>query len=204
MGELMTDLINDPFYFWGKRWFLIASEGDFRFDPKDYGFYTVNPSSECWQGSYGEYGIKDRNLVLNRLWVCLGWSSDTYYPDLLGKEVCHGEGFCGFDHYYDLNRKLDFDGKLLLGRDVLHDLESRMSFQQAYVYNIVHEFVFRKGKLVNVVNYSKCVSQMRQDMKRERGNYEMPHLIGSSLLTDYKSKAWWMDRYGDLKECIWN
>ena len=57
----MTAQIEDPIYYDGRKWSLIASTSDFLLNPNDYGLQTKSTSTACWRGYYGEYSITDNS-----------------------------------------------------------------------------------------------------------------------------------------------
>lgn len=137
----MTAQISDPIYFENNKWSLIASTSDFMLDPNDYGLEPVPVSTACWNGYLGVYYISDKGLYIKKLWVSLGWPGypgkydptkqwPTEYPPILGvnaKEIDNLE----FDHCYELDKPIDFSGKMLLGRDFLSEYYIHMGYQQA-------------------------------------------------------------------------
>ena len=134
------------------------------------------------------------------------------YPQLLGTDVTELKGEDGFpnpfDHYYDLNLEINFTGKMLLGRDFIREYYIHMGHQQAWSYETVYEFEFTDGKLINIIDLSKCVAELRKDINNNPTFFEdlrsnIPWFVHNSFATDYENKAWWIKKYEDLKAYLW-
>lgn len=204
----MTAQMNDPIYFENKEWDLIASTSDFMIDPNNYGLKPVPVSTACWNGYLGEYYISNNQLYIKKLWLSLGWpgypgkydetKEGPEYPPLLGVSVKKIDDYIDFDHYYELNKPIEFSGKILLGCDFLSQYYIHMGFQQAWAYKTVKELEFEKGRLIKVNDYSERVEELRKNVKDKDDVVNMygglESFVGGSFSRNYEDKAWWINK----------
>ena len=181
----MTAQISDTFFYNNENWDLIASSDEIKFDPRKYGLEPVSPSTACWDGFVSDYEIINNSLSLKNLHICLGWPGfpETYdeskegpvYPVVMNTEAKNESKDSSSAFYcYNFNMPVKYTGKLMLGKDFMHEYYIHMGWQQAWSYKTVKEFEFKDGVLVNVVDYSDKVEKVRQ------------YLLCSDLLSSVK------------------
>jgi len=198
----MTAQIEDTIRYKGEDWTLVASTSGFRFDPHEYGLRPLGLCTACWDGYYEEFSIVRKKLKLRRLWICL-----ENYPSLLGVEAKERSDDFIFDHCYDLNLKIDFTGKMMLGKGFLYDYYAHMGYQQPWSYLELYELEFRDGVLIDVTDLSHCASAMRTDLRKDSDLLKEVHpdissFVDNSFARDYENKAWWIGRYEELKKKV--
>ena len=204
----MTAQINDPIQYKSKEWDLLASTSDFKLDPNDYGLQPVAPCTACWNGYFGEYSIAYKKLKINKLWVFLGWpgfpgrydetKEELIYPPLLGVEAKKTESFMGFDHYYELNKEIDFTGKMLLGSDFIADYYVHMGYQHTWAYKTLVQLEFENGVLINSKDYSDAAEKLRKKLETNPNLLQDVFFVGSNLSREYKDKMWCIEHYDEI------
>lgn len=200
----MTAQIGDKFYYEEQEYKLIAASGDFGFKPAKLGIRPVAHSTALWRGYIATYSITRSKFQLEALELFL--DPKAQIPKIYGKEPCSGSAKDDLQitvfgkeglYYGQLNHVLDFDGRIILGKDFIPAYYQHMGFQQPWAYEHVYEFIFEKGKLLETVDHSAKVENIRTSLvqggdpfREFRG--DMGWYIGNGFSTRLEDKAWWI------------
>ena len=90
---------------------------------------------------------------------------------------------------------IEYTGKLVLGNGFIWDYYIHMGFQRAWAYEKVIELIFEKGVLVNVIDHSEKVKEIRAEINagvkdsRERNTHTF---VDKSFSMKLEDKAWWI------------
>lgn len=189
----MTGQIPDTYRYKGRNYSIIALTNPIDFRPEEYGFTPVAPHTACWRGYFCLYDITDEQLFLNKLWICNG---DNPYPELDGV-------FPVLDKresmmvYKDLQHKIDYTGRIVVGSGFLREYYVHMGYQWAWAYRNVYELVFEHGKVIQKINHSKIVEGIRKKIAEDPHFQDAMHsdivrFINESFSMDKDVKAWWI------------
>ena len=202
----MTAQIGDSYKYNGKLYEIVAHSAPKQkvFDPADYG---LNPSSIetcCWDGYWCEFEVTDA-LYLQKLTV---HCDDCNYPDICGRNtgipyevmqiLASSPDFdnTGYVTYEEMNLKIPYSGRILVGDDVIRKYCFHMGYQRAYAYKKLIEFELEDGILKNIQDLSKKAEDFRKKMNgkdveefEHRGG--IPDFIARSFSQNYGVKTWW-------------
>ncbi|MEH2271494.1 MAG: hypothetical protein V7K68_24245 [Nostoc sp.] len=78
--------------------------------------------------------------------------------------------------YDELNHLVEFTGSLLVANNFIKSLYVHLGFQPAYKYEEVHELIFESGYLMQSINRSKEMADIRQKMLPQSKFYDQWHL----------------------------
>ena len=196
----MTAQIGDSFKLDDSNYTMVAISEALNFDPGKYGIVPESICTACWRGFWCVYNINDKGIFLDNLYVN---SQDDYYPEIEGvKAITEKEGdgrqsFLGHHLYKGLNIKIDYSGKILVGKDFLPQYYIHMGFQRAWAFEKLIELVFENGTLVEKNDQSEVAADIRKQIEKNnvfnknmRQNTEK--FVRNSFSLDYKTKAWWL------------
>ncbi|MFX1401952.1 MAG: hypothetical protein ACFE8V_11995 [Promethearchaeota archaeon] len=167
----MTGQEPDRFYYKDKKLELVGLKGKLPI-PSDYGIETHMTATSCRRGYIMRYKIVENHLFLDGFWF--NTKSDDL-PEINGvkpiklSEETAKEG--DYMHtmftyeYRDLNLSLQFNGKILLAKDLIRSKYVHMGFQSPKAYKTVLEFDFKDGIIVDVEEKSEAA---KKAMKKER------------------------------------
>lgn len=203
----MTAQIGDSYSYKGGDYSIVATSIPLRFDPRFYGFKPKSVTTGCWNGYWCNYKISEEGIFLDKLFI---HCQDDEYPELNGKTFDvkeNGEPFEYIGHrvYSDLNMKVEYHGKILVGDEFIHDYYVHMGYQSAHAYKVLKEFIFENGNLIDVIDHSEMAAELRE-MENAKKNKkpslreklfgpkedDISDYVGKSFSLDYKDKCWWM------------
>ncbi len=204
----MTAQIGDSYLYKGGDYQIVAMSVPLKFDPRFYGFKPESVTTGCWNGYWCRYKISEEGIFLDKLFIhCV----DEEYPTLNGvsfevNEAGEPVECMGHRVYNDLNMKVEYHGKILVGDEFIHDYYVHMGYQRAHAYKVLKEFVFQDGKLIEVIDHSAMAEKLRmqEDKKKNKKPSIKEKLFGpdikkthgfveESFSLDYKDKCWWME-----------
>ncbi|MEH2076129.1 MAG: hypothetical protein V7K57_17320 [Nostoc sp.] len=79
--------------------------------------------------------------------------------------------------YGELNYLVEFTGSLLVANNFIKNLYVHLGFQSAYKYEEVHELIFESGYLMQSINRSEEMAEIRQKIIPPFYLYDQWHLI---------------------------
>lgn len=188
----MTAQISDTFFYENDKYSIIALQNHLEFNPEDYGITPQFCCTACWRGYYCKYRITKEGIFLKDLFI----NSDEY-PTINGVNAYEGKKFEYMGHhlYKDINIKINYTGGILIGKGFLDEYYIHMGFQRPYAYKTVKELIFQNGNLINQIDYSKDMEQMRKNLNDEdiqlenkNNGYNLVDAIEESFSLDYKDK----------------
>lgn len=196
----MTAQIGDSFKFDGQDYTIVALSEYIRFDPREYGITPEAACTACWAGYWCAYNIKEDGIYLEDLYIN---SKDDYYPEILGvnpvseEETGNKFSYMGHHLYKGINLKMPYTGKLLVGKDFMHEYYIHMGYQRAWAYKTLIELVFESGVLIEKNDQSDIAEQIRKKIKNEQRfekklRRNIPRFVDESFSLDYGIKAWWL------------
>ena len=203
----MTAQIGDSYSYKGGDYSIVAMSNPLRFDPRFHGFKPESTTSACWNGFWCKYKISEDGIFLDKLYI---HSQDDEYPELNGNTFeVDAEGnpveYMGHRVYNDLNMKVEYHGKILVGDEFIHDYYVHMGYQRAHAYKVLKEFVFQNGNLIDGIDHSEMAAKLREmeDAKNKKPSLKeklfgkseksIHEFVETSFSLDYKDKCWWMD-----------
>ncbi|WP_455539141.1 hypothetical protein [Terrisporobacter sp.] len=173
----MTIQLSDYIYYNDKEYSLLYKEGQIRlFNPRKYGFHPLFNSKSCYKGYICTYEIYENELFLDKLEI-----NNKRALKFNNKRPCKFKRFNysqngkleGFKYVYkNLDFNLSYSGEILIGRipfscdfdkNYYHEncLKSPHSFEKVY------KLIFKKGRLINVINESYNLKHMRKVLRME-------------------------------------
>lgn len=99
---------------------------------------------------------------------------------------------------YEVEMKMNYTGKIVLGDRFLDDYYIHMGFQRAWAYEELKEYEFKNGVLVNTVDHSEYAKGLREMIDRDPEGFDemlhknIPDFVEDSFSLDLESKAWWI------------
>lgn len=199
----MTAQVGDTFRYKKRDYNIVAISNPLRFNPQDYGITPEARCTACWKGYWCEYEISEEGIMLENLFIN---SKDDYYPEINGilplSDNNSRQRFRYMSHhlYKGVNIKIQYTGKIVVGKDFLHEYYIHMGYQRAWAYKELKEFVFEEGKLLNVIDHSKVVKELRKQINEDPDFWHklhdnIPMFVGNSFDLSLATKAWWINEY---------
>ena len=177
----MTAQISDEFTYQGKSYKIVAiSENRKLFDPEEYGLHPDAIATNCWDGYWCEFEITDA-LYLQKLFI---HCDDEKYPDICGRNIEIPYSIMqipssslvfdntGYMVYDNMNLKIPYTGKILVGSGFIHKYYIHMGYQRAYAYEKLLEFEFEGGNLINTSDLSAKAEEFRKMMNTDADDFE--------------------------------
>ncbi len=196
----MTAQIGDRFRLEDIEYSVVAISNPIKFDPRVYGITPVPACTACWRGYWCVYKITEEGIFLEDLYIN---SQDDYYPEIHGVLPVYGDTernrfkYMGHHLYKDLHLKLNYAGKILVGREFLEEYYIHMGYQRAWSYNTLKEFVFSDGVLVEINDQSEIAEKIRKIINENEDfdnklRHNIADFVNESFSLDYDKKAWWL------------
>ena len=146
----------DTVVFRRHRYAITAVHGNGLFDPGAHGIPLAPVGTACWRRFVCHYEVPDRSLVLRELEI--GHNGDP--PAIDGVAAQKKDSIWRYDH---LAIDILFSGKLLIGRgDVARRPYLNMGFWPAWLYAIVWDLKFDRGKLLEATERTAELAAVRE------------------------------------------
>jgi hypothetical protein len=114
-------------------------------------------STACWRGYYATYTVESAKLKLVNLTI---HDATGIYPNINGVPAemssSRPEGI-----YRNLGVDLSFTGQLRLANGFMQNMYVHMGYQSAHCFRVVYDLTFEKGRLVEVLDRSEEVAELR-------------------------------------------
>ena len=152
----MTAQIHNVFMYDDQKYSIIAQQNELDFKPETYGISPDTGCSMCWRGYYCKFGIIDNQLVI------MDWNlmvNDTTNPPIVEKTRAHIS--YGKWQYLAMNFPMNYSGGIVIGAGFVDKYYIHMGYQQVYAYEKVVELIFERGQLMEVIDHSDKVAQIR-------------------------------------------
>lgn len=202
----MTAQIHDIYMHNRKKYVLVALSSGKPFEPRNYGLEPHPRCTACWRGHWCEYSITQQGLFLQKLHM---FNKDENYPPLNGREVSpqeYEEDIFGLRLYKNLNMRIPYTGKILLGDGLMGNYTVNMGYHNGWAYREMMEFVLEDGWLMECNDLSQLAEAQREKINRMNIDFRYPNgisteeFVETSFSLDYADKAWWLDRLIDAAD----
>lgn len=206
----MTMQIRDTCKHNNKRFSIVEMSAPMAFNPKDYGLEPQLRCTACYRGYWCEYNICDDELYLQNFYM---FNLDNNYPPLNGANVSEQkfekakkytskgvetaliEENMGHRVYENVNLNIPYTGRILVGDEYIRNYSIFMEYRLCWAYKILQEFVFEDGLLLETIDHSKYVEELRIKIKElgiKPAHLDDAHeFVTNSFSLDYVDKAWW-------------
>ncbi len=195
----MTAQIGDTFKYESYEYRIVAISEPLQFRPQDYGIQPKGVCSACWKGYWCEYNISEKGIILENFYVN---SYNDYYPEVNGVQPLRGQEnqyfhYMGHHCYKGINIKINYTGKIVVGKDFLSDYYIHMGYQRAWAYETLKELVFEEGALVEVIDHSAMADMLRAKIQEDpefgfKLHSNIPQFVEDSFDLSLKTKVWWI------------
>ena len=156
----MTAQVGDRFIYKGNKYSVVAINNPIQFNPVNYGIKPVACCSACWNGSWCDYHISTKGIMLQNLYIN---SEDDYYHAInnVSPEKGNKKSFKYMGHhlYKNLNIFMEYTGKILIGKGFIREYYIHMGYQRARAYEVLEEMIFDEGKLIKTVDHSEMAKK---------------------------------------------
>lgn len=192
----MTAQVSDKFIYKNNEYSIVAETTPVEFHPEDYGIIPCPIDTACWAGYWCNYEITGDELILKNLIIN---SKNDEYPDIEG--VSPNEPSIvknmGYHIYNNINLRMSYTGKVLLGDEFMSSYYIHMGYQRAWSYKVLKEFVFQNGKLIEIIDHSDIAAKIRKEIDKDpeffsKLSENIIDFISTSFSLDYSDKAWWL------------
>lgn len=194
----MTAQIGDVFKYKNHDYKIVAINKPISFSPEEYGITPESCCSACWTGYWCNYNISDEGIVLENLYIN---SHEDYYPDINGVKVKGSKKnafeYMGHHYYEGVNIKMDYTGRILVGKDFLRGYYIHMGYQRAWAYEELKELVFENGALIEVIDHSHIAKEIRERIENEpdfmgKLSFDIPIFEDGGIDLGFEEKTWWL------------
>lgn len=165
----MTAQIHNVFMYDDQKYSIIAQQNELDFKPETYGISPDTGCSMCWRGYYCKFGIIDNQLVI------MDWNlmvNDTTNPPIVENTQAHIS--YGKWQYLALNFPMNYSGGIVIGAGFVDKYYIHMGYQQVYAYEKVVELIFERGQLMEVIDHSDKVAQIRLSISEKHEGQKNP------------------------------
>ncbi|WP_448269668.1 hypothetical protein [Nostoc sp. DSM 114159] len=179
----MTGQISDQLIYKSQIFCIAGVDGVGLFEPTQHGFSPQCGTTACWRGYCCTYKVIEETLYLKELIISLSLKEKLMikhgrgrdfigvFPSLRHTHVGHPSAI-----YDDLNHLVEFTGSLLAGNNFINNLYVHLGFQSAYKYEEVHELIFENGYLMQSIDRSEEMAEIRQKIIPPFYLYDQWHL----------------------------
>ena len=184
----MSGQFADLYHYNGTNYSIIKREPRKCFDPKEYGLNPdENCCSACWDGYWCDFAILDNRLLLRNLYV---QTTDAYYPTIAGVAVQGPSRPWEFPVYQNIYIPIPWTGKVLAGDGFIKEHYAHLGYQRIWAYQVIKEFVFKDGHLIEVNDLSALGEQLRP-LAPKRDIYGLWDYEKAAPMEPYQN-AWWL------------
>ena len=136
---------------------ITGVKGEGLFHPEDVGLTPHSSSTACWNGYLAFYEITNDELLLTELLI-----NTKKLKDINGIKA-EKSVTSSFSHQFtNLNFKIPFTGKLLIGNDFIQSMYVHMGFQRPITYAKVVELKLMDGNLLESEDISLRMKEIRE------------------------------------------
>lgn len=211
----MTAQCPCSFIFKGKEYSEIIKTQPMAFDPREYDIVPQSRCTACYRGYWCDYAINDDGMLeLCNLYIN---SKDGEYPSIMGVSVSDmeytecvsiniddgsisnelEEKYMGHHRYENIKLPINYTGKILLGNGFDGQYYIHGGYQHSWAYSEVIEMDFKRGKLLQIIDYSSIAKDMGDKVENmERFSRLNPKEIKRYLKSKGGKKistTWWLE-----------
>jgi hypothetical protein len=161
---IMTGQMADMLSYKGESYYFTGLMGNELIQPEDLGLEPYKTCTACYRGYVLFYTIKENKLLLNSMLI-----NDKNGPTING--INPDSTVTLFKQTYaDLNIKVDFTGKILVGKDLIEGMYEHGGFQAPIAFSKLLEFTIENGIVSSMGDISEIMNEYRllgQDQKEE-------------------------------------
>ncbi len=179
----MTGQISDGLIYKSQIFCIVGVDGVGLFEPTQHGFSPQSVTTACWRGYCCTYNVIEETLYLKELIITLSLKQKLIVKhgrakDFLGVFPCLRDTPVGHPStiYDELNHLVEFTGSLLVAKNFIKSLYVHLGFQPAYKYEEVHQLIFKSGYLIQSINRSEEMAEIRQKIIPPFNFYDQWHL----------------------------
>lgn len=191
----MTAQAPDTYLYNGQEYNIVAMTSPIDFNPEEFGFRPVAPTTACWRGYICEYTVTDEELYLSKLRIFCDNNPYPVFEDVSPvKDKVKYSPFMVYDH---LHHNIDYTGSIVVGSRFLEQYYIHMGFQRAWAYENVYELKLEHGKVIRMIDHSKVVEEIRMKINEDpdfddRLHNDICRFVEESFSLDKDVKAWWI------------
>ncbi len=178
----MTAQIND-FFRHNENEYVLAgiSEGSL-FEPSILNLIPYRVPHYCNRGYYATFALSNLQIILDDLHINHVEEDENFQrldpPVINGVSPTPPKGiYDGFYHYEGLRYYLKYSGGLLLADRFIDELYVHGGFQPAWKYEKVIEFIFEDGILLNQIDRSEMIAQIRTQFIKLGNDEELDEIL---------------------------
>lgn len=168
----MTTQAADTFRHQEESFDVLDTSGVGLFIPAAHGLKCFPPSTGCWKGFVAQYVLQENGLALGSLQIQLDVPETFEDHPLIGpifrgvraQPAEHSQ--FGLWHFHGLGMPLDYTGGILIGRQYLQEHRIYLA-PHAWNFRTMVELVFEKGRLVEELDHSERVAEVRRRILTE-------------------------------------
>ncbi|MFN6527050.1 hypothetical protein [Nostoc sp. ChiSLP03a] len=178
----MTGQVSDGLIYKSQIFCIAGVDGMGLFEPTQHGFSPQWGTTACWRGYCCTYKVIEETLYLKELIISLSLkeklAKQGKAKDFLGVLPSRRNTPVGHPSaiYDELNHLVEFTGSLLVANSFIKNLYVHLGFQPAYKYEEVHELIFDSGYLIQSINRSEEMAEIRQKIIPKSKFYDQWHL----------------------------
>lgn len=168
----MSSQISDYIKYNDCEYSIAAIENEWPFNPEIYGFRPRATSTANYRGYYCRYAIKDDQLLLDTLYIQLEEDETPTFRGIAAQKGKYYKTNHLFE-YRDIGFLINYSGGMIIGNEFLQEFYVHMGFQRAHCYKYVKEILFEDGKIIEVMDHSEKMEQVRKsirDNKTKKGD----------------------------------
>lgn len=204
----MSAQLLDQFILQNETYVLLVWSKHPIFSPKDFGIEPRQVSTALCRGHLCTYGFSGTDLLLKELYIR---SQNDEYPIISGV-VALSPGSSSeilspsiatnlrLYHYKDLNLKLPYTGKILLGRDRVHNAfdVNYGGYDRYWKYRVLKSLTLENGTIVAAEDVSSVGKQIFQMISENReGSSDHYGFLEEAQLKEkaenwIDTPAWWI------------
>jgi hypothetical protein len=153
----LTGQVSDGFRYNGEAFALVGIQGEGLPTPADFGMQTKMASTACWRGYQMFYDCVNSELLLDTM-----FANPTELKPVNGVEAKEPEESWLFKYVYEnIGLKTKFTGRILLGKDFIHEMYVHMGFQSPESYQTVIELEIKNGDIISETDLSSTMAERR-------------------------------------------
>lgn len=170
----MTGQIPDTFIYNEDKFELVYLKGGNLITPQDYDMNPQMLHTACYRGFYSTYEIKNNQLLLQEMVV---GEITGQYPEINGVQPKQQD----YRVYENLNLLTDFTGIIRIAKELIDALYIHMGYQKGTAYEILLEFQFQHGHLIDFKDLSEQNRKKRGAFKQDTKNKSPLEIVNDSF-----------------------
>jgi hypothetical protein len=187
----MTAQIQNTLFYNDRKFSIIALQNELDYVPNNYGIEPDTSCSACWRGYYCKFGIINKQLVLMDWNIFYNEGDDA--PILGNIKAIESTGLW---KYISLDFPVQYNGGIVIGAGFKDEYYIHMGFQNVYAYEIVLELIFDNGILIDAIDHSVKIEQLRNNLSKSNTTSDEKIFNSISQLFSLRYEERWNDFVG--------